>query len=488
MASWWFHTLISSSVAIGVAVFLGTFLAWSLHYYEFVGARWIRFLVALPLAIPPYLAAYTWHGFLDLNGPLSRFLAWWGVTDTFRLTPSGPVVLGAIVGFQLFPYVYFTVTPALNADLHDSMAAARILGRKGWHLFLNPGLPLLRPFIAAGALLVFMESLNEYGAASFLGVSTVTVGLMRAWTHAYDLTAAMQLGLGLCGLALFVTFMERFLRKRQRFGQGKAHLNPTSSPRFLSGFAGFVALLLVSLPLGLALFLPTLQLIWWGVRFDQISWTEAGVSSLQTIGLSAGVGFLALLLALAGLLLPRLTRIFWSKTEPSAVCSGWLADTAYGVPGVMAALAVLSLAGFAGLSISAFTTGMGLLIYALFIRYYAVGRNGLWAHFTHRILPHEGPATLLGVSRWKMLRTIHWPLLQPGIWATALLLMLDLVKELSATLLLRPVGLNTLATLLYEQSTQELPHLNALPGLALISTGVILILLLRLVQRSIRTP
>ncbi len=480
LANWWFNTLLSGFVAMLVAIILGTSMAWLLQHYSFPGHGLAAFLAVMPLAVPPYLASYTLNGFLDINGPLSRLIAALGIDDNFRLALSGPLVLGLVLGCQLYPYIYLSLVPALSGNLAGPLAASRTLGKRGLGLLLSPGLALLRPFIASGAALVLMESLNEYGAAAFLGVPTVTAGLLRAWNHAFDLSAAIQLGLGLASFAVLVTILERFLRRKQRFGQAKGNRPPIIEARKLTGGKALLVTLVTFAPIFFGLGLPLIQLAWWGLRFDQLSPLLTLNGALNTLILSAGTGLIALVLALAGVLLPRLERAKQHLHGIGTAISSFLADAAYGIPGVIGALAVLSLAGLSGLSVSAFTSGFGLLIYALLVRYYAVGHNSLHANFKHRVVAHEAPALLLGASRFRIVWSIDLPLLRPAAIAASLMLMLDISKELSATLLLRPLGFETLATLLYEQSSQELPHLNALPGFALIGVSVVIILLTRL--------
>jgi len=465
---YWAGTLLSGSVAVVLAVFLGGGAAWLSALYSFPGKAAFDVLIVLPMALPPYLAAYAWSGLLEYSGPLSSLVQAWGGAP-FHLPPQGPLVLGLLLGLQLYPYVYLTTRPALASGLASSLEAALVLGRRGWPLFFNPGLGLLRPFLASGAAFVLMESLNEYGAAVHLGASTLTTGLFRTWHHAYDLPGALSLALQLCLLAAVLLWTERLLRRSRRYSGDRRHGAPFPARR-LTGAAGWALGLLAFSPVILGLGVPLLQLVWWAVLYPQPAgpWLSA---LANTVGLSLAVAGAAVALALTAVFVFSAGR---RNVPGPRTAVEVLASFGYAVPGVIGALAVVVWASFLGAN--AAVGSLLLLGYALLIRYFSVGHTSLQTAFRHRAEPFGAPARVLGSTTWQTIRRVHLPLLGPSIGFAFLLLVLDLVKELSMTLLLRPVGFETLPTLLYEQTTQELPQLTAVPGLVLLGATVALVL------------
>lgn len=466
---YWWGTLVSGGVAVTLAVLLGGGAAWLMALHSFPGKAVFSVLVVLPMALPPYLAAYAWSGFLDYSGPLSQVIQALG-GPAVHWVPQGPLVLGLLLGLQLYPYVYLTTRPALASGLAAPLEAAQVLGRRGWGLFVNPGLGLLRPFLASGAAFVLMESLNEYGAAVHLGASTLTTGLFRTWHHAYDLSGALGLALQLCVLAGVLLWTERLLRRSRRYGagDGRRHGAPLT-PRRVSAWKGRGLAFLAFVPVALGLGLPLFQLLWWAFLYPQPTgpWLAA---LTNTVVLSVGVATAAVAFSLG------VVFFFSARSRnpggPRAFVDV-LASFGYAVPGVLGALAVVVWAG--ALGFNAAIGGLVLLGYALLIRYFSVGHSTLQTGFDHRAAPFGDPARVLGRTPVQTIVEVHLPLLAPTIGFAFLLLVLDLVKELSMTLLLRPLGFDTLPTLLYEQASQELPHLTAVPGLVLLAATVSLV-------------
>ncbi|TXT46405.1 MAG: iron(III) transport system permease protein [Spirochaetes bacterium] len=455
-------SLASALVAASLAWILGTSLAWLAAFYDFPFRRFLSFFAALPLAVPAYLAVYAHAGFLDITGPISRGLRGAVPDSAFRLAPGGTLWLGIVLGFQLYPYVYLIVYPALRRGLRSPLDAARVLGREGFCLFLRPGLSLARPFSAAGALLVAMEALNEYGAAAYLGAPTLTSGLVRAWSHAFDIGAAASIALLLAGLALLLVAAEKAIRGRGRYASSlKSAQRGASFPRTRPRRAWLFSLLfiLAATP-GLAV--PLIQSAWWILLFPR----DPGVRLFSAVGGSLFIilvaGGLALLGGLASLLL---FRAFGGSPRRSGLMS-FSAKAGYAVPAVVLALGFVRLGGGA---LAGFVSGLALLVAALTARFMGVAYGGLEAAWSHRVEPYRAPAELASPSAFARIRGIYTPLLRPAIFSTGLLVALDLVKELGASLLLRPLGFESLATYAYEQASQELPHLTALPGLAIVA-------------------
>jgi iron(III) transport system permease protein len=474
LLSYWANTLAYLALAGLSAGLVGTAAAWIIYSYRFPLRNLFGILLALPLAIPPYLSASALVGFLDLTGPVSRLAGTLVPGTTVHISPYGPVVLGLLLGFQLYPYVYLIVLPALGRGLGAPLDAARTLGRKGVFLFLSPGLGLLRPFAAAGIALVLMEALGEYGAAYTFGVPTLTYGMFRSWQHAWDLSSTVLIGLSMAVFAGALVLMEKLARKGRRYHQGtgstgleRERIKPTGKAYPLV----YGILVLAILP---GLLVPVFQLFWWLLRYQQSGLNRVLPALSNTIVLIGVPGSAALALAIAGILSTRSLRPAWGTWAP--LSTG--AALSYATPSIVLALGIMQVFGGASGALAAGSTIV--LGTAICIRFFSIAHNGLSSAWSHRIRPYLDAARVFEPSWLRQSLRISLPLMRPALASSALLLAIDIAKELNATLLLRPTGFDTLPSLIFEQATQELPHLAAIPGLTLIAlTGVLAVILYR---------
>jgi len=463
MFEYLFNTLSSTAVAAAVAIVCGTAAAWLMEFFRLPLRRLWAVLLIMPLAIPPYISAYAWGGFLDIAGPLSRLVAFFGVGEFFHFSLEGPVVLGLNLGFQLFPYVYIMVYHNLQTNLSAPLEAAMSLGRRGVGLLLTPGLALLRPFLAASGALVLMESLNEYGSAQFFGVSGFTTGLFRAWHHAFDIQSAILLGCFLCLIALFFVLIEHAGRSQARFSQSRQSPMRVHQQRDPGKFRSALMALGIITMLVPGLLLPIFQLGYWIIIHRQLDLQTVMQAFAGTALLSSLVSGITVMLSLLSLFLAvGLT----SRTEMNRALKP-LVLSAYAIPGIVGALAVMHL--FSVLQGNLLQTGLHVVLYALVFRFFSISYLGLSNTWEHRVHHYQEVAESLSSSRLKRLFVVYLPLVKPAIVSTLLLTMLDVGKELTVTLLLKPPQFQSLATLVYEQTSQELPHLAALPALVLIA-------------------
>lgn len=474
LLSYWINTLAYLSLAGMSAALMGTAAAWVMYNYRFPLRNLFGILLALPLAIPSYLSASALVGFLDLTGPISQLAGMLVPGAAVHISPYGPVVLGLLLGFQLYPYVYLIVLPALGRGLGAPLDAARTLGRKGIFLFLSPGLGLLRPFTAAGTALVLMEALGEYGAAYTFGVPTLTYGMFRAWQHAWDLSSTVLIGISMAVFAGALVMLEKLARKDRRYHQGtgsngleRERIRPTG--KAYPPIYGF--LVLTILP---GLLIPVFQLLWWLYRYRQSSMARVLPALWNTLALIAIPGTAALVLAIAGILATRSLRPAWGTWAP--LSTG--AALSYATPSIVLALGMMQ--AFGGASGALAAGSILVLGTALCIRFFSIAHSGLTSAWSHRIRPYLDAARVFEPSWLRQNLRISLPLLRPALASSALLLGIDIAKELNATLLLRPTGFDTLPSLIFEQATQELPYFAAVPGLALITlTGVLAAILYR---------
>ena len=488
------YVINSALLAIGVGVgtfILGTGTAWLLSVCEFPGRRLFEWALLLPLAMPAYIIAYTYTGLLDVAGPVQsglRALTGWSVGE--YPFPEVRSLGGAIamLTLVLYPYVYMLSRAAFLEQSASALNVARSLGLNPWQMFRRVALPLARPSIVAGLSLAIMETLADYGTVQYFGIPTLTTGIFRTWFGLDDTIAAAQLSALLLTFIFTVIVIERLSRRQARYhhhGQWQAR----PSFRLRRGKAALAVIACV-LPLGLGFVVPSLQLLAWSIEITpRHDLGEFAVLVGRSLGLAGGTALLALLLALflayGHRLMPgRLT--FWINR---------VAGMGYALPGTVIAVGVIIPFAAFDNTIDAFmrdrygiSTGLLLsgtlaaLIFAYLVRFLAVSLNTVEAGLG-RIRPSmDEAARSMGASAGQTLRRVHMPLIRGSLLTAALLVFVDVLKELPATLVLRPFDFNTLAVRAFELASDERLREAALPALAIVAAGLIPVIL---VSRSI---
>ena len=479
---------------VGLLVLLvGTGCAWLVTAYDFPGRRWLHWALLLPLAMPAYIVAFSYLDLLHPIGPVQGALRWilgydsprqWRLPD---LRSMGGAIF--VLGFTLYPYVYMTARAMFMTQPAHLMEAARSLGETRWGAFWRVALPMARPALAVGLSLALLETLNDIGASEFLGVHTLTVSVYTTWITRSDLAGAAQIACSMLLAVVALVWLERRGRSRQRFGSAQ-RMRGIESHR-LPGYSAWLATLLCSAPVLIGFVAPAAYLAWEsGKRFAQGTGISEGlVSSLfNTLGLAAGVTVIAVA---AGLVVAWSTRTGISTRAPSR----WPAQVAalgYAVPGTVLAIGLLtpalaldaglaSLFGAEGLPLM----GLGVvLVVACVIRFLVMPVGGIEAGLA-RIPPTlEQASRLLGEGRLATLRRVHLPLLRPAVATSAMLVFVDAMKELPATLLLRPADFDTLATWLYAEAARGTYEEGAIAALCIVVAGLIPVMLLARSQLS----
>jgi iron(III) transport system permease protein len=485
-------------VVVGVAV-LGTTSAWLVAALDFPGRRIFEWAMLLPLAMPAYIVAYAYTDFLQYSGPVQSALReWFGWRRGDYWFPDIRSLPGAALVFTcvLYPYVYLLARTAFLGRAAAMIDAARSLGLTPVQTWLRVNLPLARPAIAAGTLLAVMETLSDYGAASYFGLQTFTTSIYRAWFALGDRVAASQLAGLLLLVVLVINAMEVRARGRARFFVAPNSARPAARV-VLTGWRRTLAVVgcLVPitfgfvLPIGILidLLLPTLAMTPWARYGTWVGNTIAIGTSAALLTLACAVG-----IAYSVRLAPR-GRVGGLIRAAAAVM-----NLGYAVPGAVIAVGILiPLAAFdnaldawlratIGISTGLLLSGTVVaLLYAYLVRYFAVAYQPVGAGLARITPAMEASARSLGASPAEAFRRVHLPLLAPSVLAASLLVFVDVMKELPATLVLRPFNFDTLAVIAYQLAADERLGEAALPSLTIVLVGVVpVIWLSRAISRT----
>jgi len=486
---------LTKSVLLGLGVGVGTLvigggLAVLVSFCDFPGRRWLDWALVLPLAMPGYVLVFVLVGQFGYADPLQTSLFGSGLQLPGLRGPAGAIgVLTAV----LYPYVYVLGRSAFLGQSRQSMEAARNLGRSYGQAVRGVALPLARPALAAGAALAVMEALADFGVVNLLGYQALTDAIYRVWYGAFDRAAALQLATVLVGLALVMVVLERLLRGRARYHQALSR-GDAVVPRRLRGWRAGLATALPCLLLAVVFAVPVLQLLAWSV--------ETVVADRVGAGL-ADAAFNTLLLAAAAAVITVITStvvVYGQRVAPSRVgaVAARLASVGYAVPGTVIAVVIYGplvwvdrrlIDGFEGL----FGTGIGLLftgtilglVLAYVVRFHAQAFFALESRMG-RINPNlDDAARALGADRGRVLTDVHLPLLWPGVLTAALLVTVEVMKELPATALLRPLGGDTLAIMAWEATKDGRFDTAALPALLIVAVSLLpVVVLVRLWGRA----
>ncbi|WP_421684695.1 ABC transporter permease [Stutzerimonas urumqiensis] len=475
-------------VATGVLL-LGVSLAWLTSLCEFPGRRWLDWALMLPFAIPAYVLAFVFIGLLDFAGPVQTAAReWFGSGVRFpRVRSTGGVVLVLVLVF--YPYVYLLARSAFIAQGRGLMEAARVLGRTPWQAFWHVALPMAWPAIGAGLALAMMETLADFGAVAVFNFDTFTTAIYKTWYGFFSLTSATQLASLLLLAVMLVLYGERRARGVPRASAERKRAAPLYR---LHGWRALAASAWCGLVLLCAFVIPLIQLlvwIWQRGRFDLDS---------RYVGLilhSLSLGALAALITVSVALLMAFARR-QAPVRPVKAAVG-LANLGYALPGSVLAVSIMLAFSFIDrhllgpaaewLAIDPkpiLLGSLGALLLAYLVRFMAVAFGPLESSLA-RIRPSLPQASRsLGVGGPALFMRIYLPLLVPGTLSAALLVFVDVLKEMPATLLMRPFGWDTLAVRVFEMTSEGAWARAALPAITLVLVGLLPVILL--IRRSAR--
>jgi len=477
-------------LGVGVLVTcLGTGAAWLVTAYDFPSRRTLVWALLLPLAVPTYIIAFAYLDLWHPIGPIQtaiRTLLGYDSPRQFRL-PDLRSIYGAIfvLGFVLYPYVYLSTRAMFMTQAASLLEAAHTLGAGRVAVFTRVALPLARPAIAVGVSLALLETLNDIGASEFLGVQSLTVSIYSTWVTRSNLAGAAQISLAMLLLVVALILLERHGRKRQRYANTRT--TAPLRPRRLTGSVAVAAMALGWLPVVIGFVLPALYLLTESIKYlhvtGQVS-DQLMMSAINTVVIALAA---TVITVAAGLTVAWAGRNLRDSTgfNPMRACTR-IASLGYAVPGTVLAIGLLAplsaVDGLLNRVIGVFTDhapglilmgSTGGLLIAYSLRFLAVSAGALEAGLARIPVSLEQAARLLGETGTGTLRRVHLPLLRQALAAGALLVFVDAMKELPATLLLRPMNFESLATWLYAEAARGTYEEGAIAALAIVVVGLL---------------
>ena len=483
-------TTLELMLGVGVMTLVtGAGTAWLVTMFRFPGRGLFEWALLVPLAMPTYIIAFSYLELFDYSGTVQSALrgvfGWQSAADYWfpdiRSTGGGVIVMS----FVLYPYVYLTARASFLQQSVCALEVSRTLGRTAWGSFWSVALPLARPALVAGVTLALMETLNDIGAVEFLGIQTLTVSIYSTWLERSSLPGAAQISSIMLMIVFLLIYIERSVRRRQRFHHTTGKYTALAEQR-LSPVAGILAMIACALPILIGFILPMSVLFpsalanlaeGLGAEF----WRAAGHSLMLALAAASIAVTVGLILAYAC----RATR---SRLVHGAA---GIASIGYAVPGTVLAIGVLiPLAGFDNaldaMMRSTFGISTGLLlsgsaaglVIAYTVRFLAISYGTIDAGFKKTSANMDGAARTMGATVTQTLFRVHLPILTPVLGAAGLLVFVDSMKELPATLLLRPFNFDTLATHVYTLASLDLFEEGAMAALAIVAIGLAPVILI----------
>ncbi len=466
-------------VGLGVAL-LGLFSAALVTLCDFPGRRWLEWALLLPLAMPAYVVAYAYTDFFQFSGPLQIALRE-NLGLQGALWPDIRNVWGAglIFSLTLYPYVYLLVRTALMENVSSLMDAARLLGAGFGRRVRTVALPMARPAVAAGVALALMETLADFGVSSYFGVQSFTAGIYKTWLVMDDRIASAQLATLLLATVLILLFWERKNQQKARFASSRASGAFDSGAGLkVEGAFGYLLLGLGLLPVLLGFVLPLGILLWlWAAEPATVAWASFIQWGINSLRLGLITALLAVLIALVLAALCRQSSSVWPRVLTQILGLG------YAIPGAVVVVGVLLPLGWLqgttlgnGISFWVTATSLGL-IWAYLVRFCAVALQSVQSGYARIPASMDESSRTLGVTGLSLFGRLHLPLLRRSSLAALMLVFVDVMKELPATLVLRPFNSDTLAVVAYQLARDERLGEAALPSLALVLFGLIPVIL-----------
>ena len=488
-------------LGVGVGVFItGVSTAWLVTMCRFPGRKLFEWLLLLPLAIPAYVIAYAYTDFLEFAGPVQRSLraafGWESLQDYWfpNIRSLGGAIL--MMGLVLYPYVYLLARSAFLEQSVNVLEASRMLGRGPWRTFSTVSLPAARPAIAVGVSLALMETLNDYGTVDFFAVYTMTAGLVDVWLGMGSLAGGAQIATTMLVFVVLLIMLERMSRRHQKlYQQASSRYKPLPAYQ-LGGLKAGAAVTVCALPVVAGFLIPVLVLARLAFIYFDRSWTpDFQLYVFNSVALSAAAAAIALTIAL---FVAYSRRLHGGKILAFATR---VATLGYAVPGAVLAVGILVpfaafdntvdalLRKYLGISSGLLLSGtVAAVLFAYVVRFLAIAMGQVESSLEKVSPSMDMAARTLGYRAGQTLVRYHLPLIRGGMLTAAMIVFVDCMKELPATLLLRPFNFDTLATHVYEFASDEMLGEASLGSLTIVGVGLIpVVLLSRMISRTRQT-
>lgn len=477
-------------LGVGISTFLlGTGSAWLISMYDFPGKKWLSWGLLLPFAVPAYVIAYTYTDFLEYAGPVQsalRELFGWKTARDYWFpeirSMGGAIVMMSLV---LYPYVYMLARAAFLEQSVSLYQVSRSLGTTPFQYFRRVSLPIARPAIAVGLSLVLMETLNDFGTVDYFAVQTLTAGLYDTWLNMSNIGGAAQIALMMMAFVIILITMERYSRRRQKQYQSRNQGSTVPSHK-LHGARGYLAFTVAFLPVLLGFLFPFILLSIYAIKYFEISWHNNFVEyALNSFMLASTAAFVTLVI---GIVLTYSKRL---NSNPVTQYLVSFSSLGYAIPGAVLAIGVII--PFAAvdnaldeLSRNYFNYSTGLIlsgtafaiVFSYSVRFLAVSSGSVESSLS-KVTPNMDMASRsLGHSYLSTLFRVHLPIIKRGALTGMLVVFVDCLKELPATLILRPFNFETLATQVYQFASDELLEQSALSALIIVAVGILPVVLL----------
>lgn len=480
---------------VSLTFLVGTGAAWLVSMYNFPGKRWLSWALLLPFAVPAYVVAYVYTDILEYAGPVQKLLrevfGWHSARDYYfpEVRSMGGAIL--MMSLALYPYVYMLARTAFMEQSVSLYRSARSLGSTPWQFFYRISLPMARPAIAVGLALVLMETLNDFGTVDYFAVQTLSAGLYDTWLNMSNLGGAAQIACVMIAIVVALIYIERHSRRRQKHYMSRNPGDPIPA-QTLTGFKALAASCAAALPFLLGFAIPTGVLVHYAIQYFADSWTSKFLGyAFNSFALSSLAAICTLALGTLLAYSKRMNKHPWTHAAIRFSSLG------YAVPGAVLAIGVIiPFAAFdnqldawarqtLGVSTGLILSGSAFaILFAYIVRFLAVASGSVESSLDKVTQNMDMAARSLGHSHRSVLLRVHLPIIRRGALTAMLVVFVDCMKELPATLILRPFNFDTLATQVYQYASDELLEQSALSALLIVIVGIIPVILL---DRTIRS-
>ncbi len=466
------------------SIIIGLSSAWLITAYDFPFRNFFKWILILPLAIPPYIGAYTYDGLLNYTGPLQSFFR---NSLGIYLNPQYLDIMnlnGAILIYTVFlyPYVYLITRSFLEKQSASLIEVSRTMGKSPLDIFINVIFPVTRGAVIGGVSLVILEVLNDYGVVKHFGISTFSTAIFKTWFGLGDLNSAVRLSAILMLFVFVLLGMEKLMRGGRRYSYSNSKVRPLSRIK-VGGFSSLMINIYFSTILVIGFIIPVLLLGYWSIlSLDNLVYSNYLNYTFNSLGIAIVTSIIIVISAIIIVNTARISRTFLTKYYSRIAIMG------YSIPGAVIAVGVLIffleldqlIQWFTGNEgFLFFSTGIFMLMAAYMIRFLAIAYNSIDAGFSKIGTQFLEASRTLGKGVSYSFFKIDLPMIKPSVISGFLLVIIEILKELPLTLILRPFNFNTLATKAYEYANDEMIHEASLSSLILIIICVLMVYLLQ---------